>query len=159
MHEDEIKNNSTYYNNLTKILRNIESGIMELKLHELSYIREIIDRIYGLDCDDIWDKVESICDNNLFFDSVVNTKMYNTQVYDLFVPEDNTFIGNGIVNHNCQGISLDYVDIDLEDIFEYGQGYVSLSRVRTLDGLSLKNFNPDCIFANKKAVEFYENKL
>lgn len=58
--------------------------------------------------------------------------------------------------HKTQGITLDYAEIDLGHIFEYGQAYVALSRVKTLEGLSIKNLNFDKVFAHPNAVEFYE---
>ncbi len=61
--------------------------------------------------------------------------------------------------HKLQGASLDLVDIDCGHIFEYHQIYVGLSRARTLEGLSLRNFNPDKIQAHPAVKEFYAKCL
>ena len=59
--------------------------------------------------------------------------------------------------HKAQGASLDCAEIDVgNSIFEAGQTYVALSRVKSLDGLYLTSFNPARIRIHKKVKEFYE---
>jgi len=61
-----------------------------------------------------------------------------------------------ITIHKSQGVSLDAVIMDIgRNIFEYGQSYVALSRVRTLGGLYLSSFDFTKISANPKVIKFY----
>ena len=58
--------------------------------------------------------------------------------------------------HRSQGATIDFAEVDMEGIFEYGQAYVALSRVKSLHGLTIKNFNPDVIKTHPKVIEFYK---
>lgn len=59
--------------------------------------------------------------------------------------------------HKIQGSTMSMAEIDIGmTIFEYGQIYVALSRIESLDGLYLINFNPSKIKANPKVTAFYE---
>lgn len=60
--------------------------------------------------------------------------------------------------HKIQGSTINSAEIDVgNSIFEYGQIYVALSRIKSLDGLYLLNFNPNKIKANPKVIDFYQN--
>lgn len=60
-----------------------------------------------------------------------------------------------ITIHRVQGCTLDYAECNLgQSVFEKGQAYVALSRVRNLEGLYITNLYPKCIKANEKALEF-----
>lgn len=61
----------------------------------------------------------------------------------------------GITIHKSQGMTLEKLVVDCNRIFECGQVYVALSRIKTLDGLYLKSFNPAKVLANNAVVDFY----
>ena len=67
-------------------------------------------------------------------------------------------LGYACTIHSVQGGTLDYVEIDLSNIFSDGQAYVALSRVKNLKGLSLVEIDYSKIKANATALKFY-NKL
>jgi ATP-dependent DNA helicase PIF1 len=59
--------------------------------------------------------------------------------------------------HKSQGATLDAAEIDVgSGIFECGQTYVALSRVKSLNGLYLTSFDVAKIKINKKVNAFYE---
>jgi ATP-dependent DNA helicase PIF1 len=60
--------------------------------------------------------------------------------------------------HKSQGATLDAAEIDVgSGIFECGQTYVALSRVKSLNGLYLTSFDAKRIRINKKVKEYYES--
>lgn len=62
-----------------------------------------------------------------------------------------------ITIHKAQGMTLDSARVSLDNVFERGQAYVALSRVRSMEGLSLEGAPRASMFmASPDAVEFYE---
>ncbi|HOW60183.1 MAG: PIF1 family DEAD/DEAH box helicase [Candidatus Moraniibacteriota bacterium] len=58
-----------------------------------------------------------------------------------------------ITVHKSQGMTLDAVEMDLSKSFEYGMGYVALSRLRTLDGIKLLGINETALEVNPEICE------
>lgn len=58
-----------------------------------------------------------------------------------------------ITVHKSQGMSLDEAVVDLSKAFEYGQGYVAISRVRSLSGLTLTGLNDKTFMMHPKVIE------
>ena len=59
--------------------------------------------------------------------------------------------------HKSQGATMDAIEVDAgSGIFECGQTYVALSRVKSLEGLYLSAFDVTRIKINRKVQEFYE---
>lgn len=57
-----------------------------------------------------------------------------------------------ITVHKSQGMSLDAAEIDLRNAFTYGQGYVALSRVRTLAGMKVLGLNANSLIVDPKVI-------
>ena len=95
-----------------------------------------------------------------------NIAIYQWEIYEgsyiiraLGIP---LILGYGCTIHRSQGMSIDLAVVDIgRDVFKgnggYGQIYVALSRVRTLIGLSIINFDPSRIKCHPKVVAFYKN--
>ncbi|OGI95376.1 hypothetical protein A2917_02315 [Candidatus Nomurabacteria bacterium RIFCSPLOWO2_01_FULL_42_17] len=58
-----------------------------------------------------------------------------------------------ITVHKSQGMSMDAAVMDLSEVFEFGQGYVALSRVRRLSGLYLLGINERAFKVHPQILE------
>jgi ATP-dependent DNA helicase PIF1 len=58
-----------------------------------------------------------------------------------------------ITVHKSQGMSLDAAEIDLSKSFVYGQGYVALSRVRSLAGLKILGMHVNALQVDPRVVQ------
>jgi ATP-dependent DNA helicase PIF1 len=60
--------------------------------------------------------------------------------------------------HKIQGSTLEMAEMDIgKSIFECGQTYVALSRIQSLNGLYLSEFQPHKIRASPEVLAFYES--
>jgi ATP-dependent exoDNAse (exonuclease V) alpha subunit len=59
--------------------------------------------------------------------------------------------------HKSQSLTMDYAAIDFKDVFQSEMIYVALSRVRTLGGLILHNFDHTKIQFDETVIRFYES--
>lgn len=61
-----------------------------------------------------------------------------------------------ITIHKSQGASLERCIIDIGDrVFEAGQSYVALSRIKSLEGVSIMSYDVTKILVNKRVKAFY----
>jgi len=60
-----------------------------------------------------------------------------------------------LLNYPGKKIQVDLISLG-NNIFAEGQIYVALSRIRSLNGLYLTDFNPNKIKVNKKVKKFYD---
>lgn len=58
--------------------------------------------------------------------------------------------------HKAQGASLDRMVVNLDHLWEPGQAYVALSRVRSAAGLTIERWNPSSIKAEPLVTRFYD---
>jgi ATP-dependent exoDNAse (exonuclease V) alpha subunit len=59
--------------------------------------------------------------------------------------------------HKSQGMTLEKAVVDCKNIFASGQMYVALSRVKTMEGLKIINFNKNNIYVNPEVKSFYDS--
>ena len=66
-------------------------------------------------------------------------------------------VAYAITIHKSQGASIDSAIVDIgKNTFEYGQAYVALSRVRSLEGLYIHAFDVGRIMTHPRVIEFYK---
>ena len=59
--------------------------------------------------------------------------------------------------HKCQGMTEDRIEVNLSRVFGHGMAYVALSRVKSLEGLRLRGFNPSRVSAHPEVINYYKS--
>ncbi len=62
--------------------------------------------------------------------------------------------------HKSQGTTLSRAEIRVNEAFDYGQVYVALSRIKSMEGLWLTEpISKSAIKANPDVIKFYQDEL
>jgi ATP-dependent exoDNAse (exonuclease V) alpha subunit len=128
--------NGQYVNGSMGIVRSIESGSVTVDLANGNTV------VVGKHT---WEKNEQVLDG----DELITKRLAGLTQYPLKLAWASTI-------HKCQGLTLDAIETDLAGCFVPGQGYVALSRVKSLEGLVLRSWNEETIRASPEVVRFYE---
>lgn len=109
----------------------------ELNNDHLKYLRYILNNENILDFNEEIDKNLKL---NYLYDKIKSINIQEDSImYDISVENHSAFIGNGIICHNCQGKTLDKVNIDMSwGAFAHGQLYVALSRTRNKEDMNIQ---------------------
>lgn len=104
------------------------------------------------------DKDEPIV--KFFYNNIIKTISVNNWLNDKFndngIKQIPLILSWSITIHKSQGITLEYANINIgQNVFECGQSYVALSRVKSLDGLYIKDIDFNKIRSNKKVINYY----
>jgi len=110
---------------LAQYIHNVQRGNQRLSFSQLRRIHATLcERLPRPVLDSqVWQDIESVLQAGYFFDRVVDIRAGQCQVYDLCVPEAESFISNGWVSHNSQGSEYPAVVMPV-----LTQHYVMLSR-------------------------------
>ena len=168
-HVDRI--NDRYYEHLLTLYKETEKSYpgekkpISLCLHAQVMVTRNINTDAGivngtrgsitkLDDDTVWIKTMS---NEIIPIRIFEVKDEKKKVYFSYMP---LCLAYAITVHKAQGVSLDAAEIDLgDDIFEYGQAYTALSRVRNLSGLKVLNIKRKAFKNHPDVVEFYAKQF
>jgi len=61
--------------------------------------------------------------------------------------------------HKAQGMSIDFLEVDISTVFEKGQAYAALSRARSLEGLRVLGFDIRRFWTDARVVRFYAESV
>lgn len=106
-------------------------------------------------------------------DRCVHVKLINSEIVVKYEAFD-IYVGNTIVAtrsmlpiklgwaisiHRSQGMSLDYLKVDLTNVFSSAQAYTALSRARCIENLQVIGLTKDVVYCDPVVTNYYNNLL
>jgi len=163
-----IANDNTPDKTITSLLDMISPRVLELKVGAQVMLMVNINVEEGL-VNGLQGVITSL-ESDLIFVKRITGEILPFERHEFKMEEDGKHLGTRLQFplklafclsiHKSQGCSLDKAIIDLgNSVFENHMAYVGLSRLRSLDGLYLKKFNPYRITVDPKVVEFYKTNV
>lgn len=164
---DGIKRNEEYFNSLVDKMK--KSSIAEDVLTICEGARVMLTR--NLDIDEglvngSLGYVDSFCDDGSILVDFDNgeSRWVKKAEMDMVDAEGKPLItqvqyplklASAVSVHKAQGCTLDKVLIDFDRFFEVNQAYVALSRVKSSNGLFVKNFKLSALKFSPQVLQFY----
>lgn len=118
---------------------------------EKGYVNGTLGRIVDFDSSEGWPIVE-VADGRHLKMEPVSWEVVEDGKVRAGIEQVPLRLAWAITVHKSQGMSLDAAEMDLSKTFVYGQGYVALSRVRTLSGLKLAGMNPSALNVDPRVI-------
>lgn len=118
---------------------------------EVGYVNGTLGRVVGFSTDDGFPVIKTADGREL----TIKPHSWDIREEKKILAEINQIplrLAWAITVHKSQGMSLDAAEIDLSKAFVYGQGYVALSRVRTLAGLKMLGMHPNALMVDPKII-------
>ena len=160
--ESEVKK-STYidiFNSLAPRILNFKVGAQVMLTVNLNVEDGLTNGSKGvvIDCQQTSVKVQFVNDNKV----TISKQLFEYQDEDVIINRTQIplILAWSLTIHKIQGCTLDTCVMDLgSSIFENSMSYVALSRVKSLDGLYLSDFDPKKIKANNDVKKYYKRFL
>lgn len=119
---------------------------------EAGYVNGTIGRVVGFSSEDGLPIIETVAGKRIIIHPT-SWEMAEDGKVKAEISQIPLRLAWAITVHKSQGMSLDAAEIDLSKAFVYGQGYVALSRVRTLGGLKVLGMHPNALQVDPKIIQ------